>query len=128
MVSSKTKPNTHPIYSVDTEVGSSIFYNDLFFEEEDPKTVKLLVKDEEDHQIGKIPYQQKNEDEEMWNMNFDGATSKEGYGGGVWIIPPKTGSKICCYKFSFDCTNNMVEYEALILGLNTLKELGEKRI
>jgi hypothetical protein len=34
MVSSKTQPNNHPIYSVDTEVGSSIFYNDLSFEEE----------------------------------------------------------------------------------------------
>jgi hypothetical protein len=31
MVSSKTQPNNHPIYSVDTEVGSSIFYNDLSF-------------------------------------------------------------------------------------------------
>jgi hypothetical protein len=33
MVSRKTQPNNHPIYSVDTEVGSSIFYNDLSFEE-----------------------------------------------------------------------------------------------
>ena len=29
MVSSKRKPNNHPIYSFDTEFGSSIFYNDL---------------------------------------------------------------------------------------------------
>jgi hypothetical protein len=29
MVSSKTQPHNHPIYVVDTEVGSSIFYNDL---------------------------------------------------------------------------------------------------
>jgi hypothetical protein len=28
--------------------------------------------------------------------------------------------------FFFDCTHNMVEYEAMILGLNTLKYLGEK--
>jgi ribonuclease HI len=128
MVSSKRKPNNHPIYSIDTEVGSSIFYNDLCFEEEDPKTLELPVKDEEDQQAGKISDQQNNEDEEMWNMNFDGAASKEGVGAGVWIIPPKSGSNICSYKFSFDCTNNMAEYEALILGLNTLKDLGEKRI
>ena len=61
-------------------------------------------------------------------MNFDGVVSKEGDGVGVWIIPPKSGSKLCSYKFSFDFTNNMVEYEALILGLKRLKDLGVKRI
>ena len=64
----------------------------------------------------------------MWNMNFDGAASKEGDGADVWIILPKSGSKILSYKFSFDYTNNMVEYEELILRLDTLKELGTKRI
>jgi ribonuclease HI len=100
----------------------------LCFEEEEPKTVEAPVKDEVDHQAGKISDQQNRGDDEMWNMNFDGAASKEGVGAGVWIIPPRTGSKLCSYKFSFDCTNNMVEYEALILGLNTLKELGAKRV
>jgi hypothetical protein len=128
MVSSKGKTNNHPIYSVDIEVGSSIFYNDLCFEEEDPNVLKLPEKEDEDQQAGKISDQQNNEEEEMWNMNFDGVVSKEGAGAGVWIIPPKSGSKIFSYKFSFDCTNNMAEYEALILGLNTLKYLGEKII
>jgi ribonuclease HI len=56
--------------------------------------------------------------------------NKEGAGAGVWIIPPdaNSNSKLCSYKLAFDCTNNMVEYEALILGLNTLKYLGEKKI
>jgi len=64
----------------------------------------------------------------MWNVNFDGDANKEGSGEGFWIIPPKSGSKLCSYKFSSDYTHNMVEYEALILGLNTLKDLGEKRL
>ena len=46
MVSRKIKPNNHPIYSIDTEVGSPKFYNDLFFEEEDPNVLKLLEKDD----------------------------------------------------------------------------------
>ena len=29
MVSSKEKPDNHPIYVIDTELGSSVFYNDL---------------------------------------------------------------------------------------------------
>jgi hypothetical protein len=32
MVSRKNQPKNHPIYSVDTEFGSSVFYNDLSFE------------------------------------------------------------------------------------------------
>ena len=32
MVTIKMQPNNHPIYSIDTEFGSSIFYNDLSFE------------------------------------------------------------------------------------------------
>jgi len=46
MVSNKSKPNNHPIYSIDIEVGSSIFYNDLCFEEEIPKVLDLPMKDE----------------------------------------------------------------------------------
>ena len=92
MVSSKRKPNNHHIYSIDTEVGSLIFYNDLCFEEEDPNTVEIPVKNEADHQTGKNSDQQNNEDEEMWNINFDGASSTEGVVAGVWIIPPKSVS------------------------------------
>jgi ribonuclease HI len=61
-------------------------------------------------------------------MSFDRAINKEGVGSSVWISPPKVGTQICSYKLSFDSTNNMVEYEALILGLRVLKELGTKRI
>jgi ribonuclease HI len=51
----------------------------------------------------------------MWNMRFDGAASREGARAGVWINRPKIGMKLCSYKLDFDCTNNMAEYEALIL-------------
>jgi len=79
MVSRKSKPNNHPIYSIDTEVGSSIFYNDLCFEEESPKVLDLPMKDEVGHQLGQISYQQGSEEDELWNMNFDGATKRENY-------------------------------------------------
>jgi hypothetical protein len=35
MVSNKSQPSNHPIYSVETELGSSIFFNDLCSEEEE---------------------------------------------------------------------------------------------
>ena len=61
-------------------------------------------------------------------MSFDGAVSREGAGVGVWINPPRLATKLCSYQLSFDCTNNMAEYEALVLGLKTLKEMGARRI
>jgi hypothetical protein len=41
MVSSKMQPNNHPIYSINTEIDSSIFYNDLSFEEEELTTIAM---------------------------------------------------------------------------------------
>jgi ribonuclease HI len=64
----------------------------------------------------------------MWSMIFDGAISRERVGAGVWIKPPRLATKMCSYKLSFDCTNNMDEYEALVLGLKALKEMGARRI
>jgi hypothetical protein len=88
MVSRKTQPNNHPIYSVDTKVGSSIFYNDLSFEEEKPTAI-IAIKAETDHQAKEITNQQNNRGDEMWNMSFDGVASKEGTKASVWIILPR---------------------------------------
>ena len=61
-------------------------------------------------------------------MDFDGAVSKEGFGAGVWIRPPIGEPKLLSYKLYFDCTNNVVGYEALVLGLRDLKALQAKKI
>jgi ribonuclease HI len=127
MVSSKTQSNNHPIYYVDTEVGSSIFYNDTSFEYWEPTTI-MTFKDKVAHRAEECADQRNRVENEMWNIVFDGAVSREGVGSDVWINPPKVVSKLCSYNISFYCTNNMVEYEALILGLRNLKELGAKRI
>ena len=61
-------------------------------------------------------------------MYFDGSIRKEGVGAGKWIIYPNRDSKVYSFKLTFECTNNVAEYEALLLGLNSLKELKAKRI
>jgi ribonuclease HI len=58
-----------------------------------------------------------------WHISFDGAGSKEGAGAGIWIRPPVGEPKFLSYKLHFKCTNNMVVYEALVLGLKALKYL-----
>jgi ribonuclease HI len=54
---------------------------------------------------------------QIWSLYFDGSKSKEGAGVGCVLIDP-TGSKtfIAC-RLEFECTNNIVEYEALLQGL-----------
>jgi ribonuclease HI len=46
----------------------------------------------------------------------------------VCIVPPKGSSKLCSFKMDFECTNNVAEYEDLILGLNSLNDLKSRRI
>ena len=60
-------------------------------------------------------------------MSFDGAASKQGVGVGVSIRYP-IEPKFLSYKLDFKCTNNVAEYEALILGLRALKDLQDQRI
>jgi hypothetical protein len=120
MVSNKMQSNNHPVYSIDTEVGSSIFYNDLSFEEEESTTI-MTTDEETTRKVAECIHPKDHAENEIWNMSFDGNVSKEGEGVGIWVSTPEVGTKLCSYKLMFECTNNMVEYEALILGLKVLK-------
>ena len=61
-------------------------------------------------------------------MYFDGSVEKIGAGAGVYIISPIRYFKALSYKLTFECTNNVAKYEALLLGLHALKYLGVQRI
>jgi len=62
-------------------------------------------------------------------MDFDGAVSKEGYGARVWLHNHKSKYfENHPYKLNFQCTNNVAEYEALMLDLKLLKKVGSKQI
>lgn len=71
----------------------------------------------------------------MWSMDFDGEVGREGAGIGIWICilvfsPNKVlnNVRVCSYKLVFYYSNNEVEYEALIAGLEILKKLNAKII
>jgi ribonuclease HI len=58
---------------------------------------------------------------------YDGSRGTFGAGAAAILISP---SKIkTCYaaRLEFNCTNNIAEYEALILGLRKLKAIGIRR-
>jgi hypothetical protein len=63
----------------------------------------------------------------FWSMDFDGAIRKEGARDGSWLHNHKPGYlEIHSYKLNFQCTSNIVEYEAFMLGLKLLKKVGAK--
>jgi ribonuclease HI len=60
----------------------------------------------------------------LWVLEFDGSVNKLGAGAGVWIHNKEKGyAEGRAYRLNFRCTNNMAEYEALLLGLKIAKSL-----
>ena len=67
-----------------------------------------------------------------WRMYFDGAANHSGYGIGVLLISPHGDHIPIFFRLAFadryPATNNIVEYEACIFGLETALELGIRRM
>ena len=57
-------------------------------------------------------------------MFFDGASTPASAGAGIVLISPSKETIHLSYKLDFKTTNNIAEYEALLLGVNTAKEMG----
>jgi ribonuclease HI len=133
MVSSQEKPHNYPLYSAHSDLDSFILYNDGDVEEQ----IAQLEDDTHDSKESKTIMEARKvemvEREELpadfWSMDFDGAVSKEGVGAGVWLHNHRSRySENHSYKLNFQCTNNVAEYEALMLGLKLLKKVGAKQI
>jgi ribonuclease HI len=68
-----------------------------------------------------------NKDAEAWTVFCDGSWGTFGAGAAAVLVSP---SKVkTCYAaiLDFSCTNNITEYEALLLGLRKLKAMGIRR-
>lgn len=64
----------------------------------------------------------------LWCMYFDGANSKEGSGAGVVFVSPNKNTFRYSFSLDFACTNNVTEYEALLLGLKVAASHGIKKM
>ena len=125
MVSSKECPENHPIYDVDTDMGSSIFFNSS-----KPPPSHLLINPKGGNgEITEEPEINIEKKAKWFTMHFDGACSKKGAGAGITISAPHfMEKKDFSYKFCFSCTNNVAEYEALVLGLQILKKMQAMKV
>jgi ribonuclease HI len=76
-----------------------------------------------------VPLEDKVKDNELdkvWYMHFDGAFSRLGKGAGIVLQAPNGKVSKFAYRLEFDATNNVAEYEALLLGLELCKDRGVK--
>ena len=59
-----------------------------------------------------------------WILKFDGSSTEKSAGDGIVIISPKGIKTTLSFNLAFKCTNNQVEYEALVISFEILMELG----
>jgi hypothetical protein len=64
----------------------------------------------------------------IWTLFFYGSKSQEGVGAGCIFINPAGKHSFLSCRLEFECTNNTVEYEALVQGLKKDIDLGIKEL
>ncbi|XP_076901446.1 uncharacterized protein LOC143555851 [Bidens hawaiensis] len=60
---------------------------------------------------------------EKWTLYTDGVSSIEGSGAGLIIAYPQGTEYTYVIRLKFPCTNNEVEYKALITGLRLARKM-----
>ena len=65
---------------------------------------------------------EKSPEEDGWKMYFEGVLNALGRGVGAVLISPEGNHCPFTAKLNFDCTNNMAEYKACVLGLQAAIE------
>ena len=58
-----------------------------------------------------------------WGLYVDGSSNKEGLGASYILVSSEGHRMHYTLRFEFKASNNEVEYEALIAGLNLAKEM-----
>jgi ribonuclease HI len=66
-------------------------------------------------------------DAEAWTIFCDGSSRTFGAGAAAVLVAPSKVRTCYAIKLDFICTNNIAEYEALLLGLRKLKAMGIRR-
>jgi hypothetical protein len=66
-------------------------------------------------------------DVEAWTVFCDSSWGTFGAGAAAILVEPSKVRTCYAVKLDFSCTNNIAEYEALLLGLQKLKAMGVRR-
>jgi hypothetical protein len=63
-----------------------------------------------------------------WGLYFDGLVCSKGQEAGCVVVSPRGVYIDLSIRLKFACTNNQVEYEPLLHGLEFLRDLGERDV
>ena len=63
-----------------------------------------------------------------WTLHFNGALNSQGVGIGATLLTPEGVGIPTTTQLGFSASNNIAEYEALILGLRMALDLGARRL
>jgi ribonuclease HI len=66
-------------------------------------------------------------DTEAWTVFYDGSWGTFGAGAAAVLVAPSKVKTCFAVKLDFSCTNNIAEYEELLLGLRKLRAMGIRR-
>jgi ribonuclease HI len=116
IISDEEDPTNHPIFSLDIDLGSSLLQ--LTDAPEPPPEIRKPS----------TPCEGSPPTTYVWKMFLDGAFSREGTGAGVVFVSPAQETISLSYKLEFEATNNVTEYEALVLGFRAAKDMGIEEI
>jgi ribonuclease HI len=63
-----------------------------------------------------------------WKFYFDGSRAEQGAGVGIILESPQGVKTQLAFRVEKVCSNNQVEYEALVLGLEILLQMGIRNV
>ena len=60
----------------------------------------------------------------QWSIHMDGSSNKQAVRAGIVLCSPEGDEIECMICLDFPTTNNEARYEALVTGLDLIKEIG----
>jgi len=75
-----------------------------------------------------VVWVEEKEDKQKWTLYFDGLKYLKGVGIGIVLVYPQGGIITIDYKLNFDCINNMVKYDSLVLRLKVAIKFNVKSL
>ena len=67
-------------------------------------------------------------EKETWVLKFDGSSTENSTSVGLMVISLRGVNTTLFFNMAFECTNNQVDYEALVISLKILLEVRAKEV
>jgi ribonuclease HI len=81
-----------------------------------------------DHPCEDVPHEAQYVALVSWKLYFNGSRAEQGAGVGIVLESPQGAKTQLAFRVEKVCSNNQVEYEALVLGLEILLQMRIKNV